>query len=264
MVNGFNKELKDLLEHKFNLYNSTNFIVEDPISIPHAYNQKEDIEIISFLISIISWGNRKSIIKSGNKLREILGSSPIDFIMRFKERDLKKIDFVHRTFNKFDLIYFLKSLKNIYKNHDGLENVFSKNLNDEFMYNNISNFRKIFFSLNHEERTEKHISNPKKNSACKRINMFLRWMVRSNETGVDFGLWQNIRTDQLLMPYDVHVERNARKLGLVSRKQRDWKTVVELTENLKQFDPVDPVKYDFALFGLGVLAKDDPDFIELV
>ena len=174
MVNGFNKELKDLLEHKFNLYNSKNFIIEDPISIPHAYNQKEDIEIISFLISIISWGNRKSIIKSGNKLTEILGSSPIDFIMRFKEKDLKKIDFVHRTFNKFDLIYFLKSLKNIYKNHDGLENVFSKNLNDEFMYNNISNFRKIFFSLDHEKRTEKHISNPKKNSACKRINMFLR------------------------------------------------------------------------------------------
>ena len=151
MVNGFNKELKDLLEHKFNLYNSTNFIIEDPISIPHAYNQKEDIEIISFLISIISWGNRKSIIKSGNKLREILGSSPIDFIMRFKESDLKKIDFVHRTFNKYDLIYFLKSLKNIYMNHNGLENVFSKNLNDEFMYNNISNFRKIFFSLNHEK-----------------------------------------------------------------------------------------------------------------
>ncbi len=254
MVNGFNKELKDLLEHKFNLYNSTNFIVEDPISIPHAYNQKEDIEIISFLISIISWGNRKSIIKSGNKLREILGSSPIDFIMRFKERDLKKIDFVHRTFNKFDLIYFLKSLKNIYKNHDGLENVFSKNLNDEFMYNNISNFRKIFFSLNHEERTEKHISNPKKNSACKRINMFLRWMVR-NDGIVDFGIWKKIKPSMLSCPLDVHTANIGRKLNLISRKQNDLKTVLELDKKLRLFDKNDPVKYDYALFGMGVYEK---------
>ena len=254
MVNGLNKELKDLLEHKFNLYNSTNFIIEDPISIPHAYNQKEDIEIISFLISIISWGNRKSIIKSGNKLTEILGSSPIDFIMRFKERDLKKIDFVHRTFNKFDLIYFLKSLKNIYKNHDGLENVFSKNLNDEFMYNNISNFRKIFFSLNHEKRTEKHISNPKKNSACKRINMFLRWMVR-NDGVVDFGIWKKIKPSMLSCPLDVHTANIGRKLNLISRKQNDLKTVLELDEKLRLFDKNDPVKYDYALFGMGVYEK---------
>ncbi len=254
MVNGFNKELKDLLEHKFNLYNSKNFIIEDPISIPHAYNQKEDIEIISFLISIISWGNRKSIIKSGNKLREILGSSPIDFIMRFKEKDLKKIDFVHRTFNKFDLIYFLKSLKNIYENHDGLENVFSKNLNDEFMYNNISNFRKIFFSLNHEKRTEKHISNPKKNSACKRINMFLRWMVR-NDGVVDFGIWKKIKPSMLSCPLDVHTANIGRKLNLISRKQNDLKTVLELDQKLRSFDKNDPVKYDYALFGMGVYEK---------
>ena len=254
MVNGFNKELKDLLEHKFNLYNSTNFIIEDPISIPHLYNQKEDIEIISFLISIISWGNRKSIIKSGNKLTEILGSSPIDFIMRFKERDLKKIDFVHRTFNKFDLIYFLKSLKNIYENHDGLENVFSKNLNDEFMYSNISNFRKIFFSLNHEKRTEKHISNPKKNSACKRINMFLRWMVR-NDGVVDFGIWKKIKPSMLSCPLDVHTANIGRKLNLISRKQNDLKTVLELDQKLRSFDKNDPVKYDYALFGMGVYEK---------
>lgn len=254
MVNGLNKELKDLLEHKFNLYNSTNFIIEDPISIPHLYNQKEDIEIISFLISIISWGNRKSIIKSGNKLTEILGSSPIDFIMRFKERDLKKIDFVHRTFNKFDLIYFLKSLKNIYKNHDGLENVFSKNLNDEFMYNNISNFRKIFFSLYHEKRTEKHISNPKKNSACKRINMFLRWMVR-NDGVVDFGIWKKIKPSMLSCPLDVHTGNIGRKLNLISRKQNDLKTVLELDKKLRLFDKNDPVKYDYALFGMGVYEK---------
>ena len=254
MVNGFNKELKDLLENKFNLYNSTNFIIEDPISIPHAYNQKEDIEIISFLISIISWGNRKSIIKSGNKLTEILGSSPIDFIMRFKERDLKKIDFVHRTFNKFDLIYFLKSLKNIYENHNGLENVFSKNLNDEFMYNNISNFRKIFFSLNHEKRTEKHISNPKKNSACKRINMFLRWMVR-NDGVVDFGIWKKIKPSMLSCPLDVHTANIGRKLNLISRKQNDLKTVLELDQKLRLFDKNDPVKYDYALFGMGVYEK---------
>ena len=254
MVNGLNKELKDLLEHKLHLYNSTNFIIEDPISIPHLYNQKEDIEIISFLISIISWGNRKSIIKSGNKLTEILGSSPIDFIMRFKERDLKKIDFVHRTFNKFDLIYFLKSLKNIYKNHDGLENVFSKNLNDEFMYNNISNFRKIFFSLYHEKRTEKHISNPKKNSACKRINMFLRWMVR-NDGVVDFGIWKKIKPSMLSCPLDVHTANIGRKLNLISRKQNDLKTVLELDQKLRSFDKNDPVKYDYALFGMGVYEK---------
>jgi len=254
MVNGLNKELKDLLEHKFNLYNTKNFISEDPISIPHVYNQKEDIEIISFLISIISWGNRKSIIKSGNKLKEILGSSPIDFIMRFKERDLKKIDFVHRTFNKFDLIYFLKSLKNIYENHDGLENVFSKNLNDEFMYHNISNFRKIFFSLNHEKRTEKHISNPKKNSACKRINMFLRWMVR-NDGVVDFGIWKKIKPSMLSCPLDVHTANIGRKLNLISRKQNDLKTVLELDQKLRLFDKNDPVKYDYALFGMGVYEK---------
>lgn len=254
MVNGQSKELKDLLEHKFNLYNTTNFIIKDPISIPHAYNQKEDIEIISFLISIISWGNRKSIIKSGNKLREILGSSPIDFIMRFKERDLKKMDFVHRTFNKFDLIYFLESLKNIYKNHDGLENVFSKNLNDEFMYNNISNFRKIFFSLNHEKRMEKHISNPKKNSACKRINMFLRWMVR-NDGVVDFGIWKKIKPSMLSCPLDVHTANIGRKLNLISRKQNDLKTVLELDKKLRLFDKNDPVKYDYALFGMGVYEK---------
>jgi uncharacterized protein (TIGR02757 family) len=254
MENGLIKELKDLLEHKFDLYNSKNFIIEDPISIPHAYNQKEDIEIISFLISIISWGNRKSIIKSGNKLRDILGSSPIDFIMRFKEKDLKKIDFVHRTFNKFDLIYFLKSLKNIYDNHDGLENVFSKNLNDEFMYNNISNFRKIFFSLNHEKRTEKHISNPKKNSACKRINMFLRWMVR-NDGVVDFGIWKKIKPSMLSCPLDVHTANIGRKLNLISRKQNDLKTVLELDQKLRSFDKNDPVKYDYALFGMGVYEK---------
>jgi len=254
MVNGLSKELKDLLEHKFNLYNTKNFISDDPVSIPHNYSQKEDIEIISFLISIISWGNRKSIIKSGNNLREILGSSPIDFIMRFKERDLKKIDFVHRTFNKFDLIYFLKSLKNIYQNHDGLENVFSKNLNDEFMYNNISNFRKIFFSLNHEKRTEKHISNPKKNSACKRINMFLRWMVR-NDGVVDFGIWKKIKPSMLSCPLDVHTANIGRKLNLISRKQNDLKTVLELDQKLRLFDKNDPVKYDYALFGMGVYEK---------
>ena len=254
MVNGLSKELKDLLEHKFNLYNTKNFISEDPISIPHTYSQKEDIEIISFLISIISWGNRKSIIKSGNKLTEILGSSPIDFIMRFKEKDLKKIDFIHRTFNKFDLIYFLKSLKNIYENHDGLENVFSKNLNDEFMYNNISNFRKIFFSLNHEKRMEKHISNPKKNSACKRINMFLRWMVR-NDGVVDFGIWKKIKPSMLSCPLDVHTANIGRKLNLISRKQNDLKTVLELDQKLRLFDKNDPVKYDYALFGMGVYEK---------
>lgn len=255
MESGLNQEVKDLLEFKYKEYNSKSFIEYDPISIPHKFSLKEDIEIIGFLVSIIAWGNRKSIIKSGNKLIEILGNSPYDFIMEFKEKDLEKINFTHRTFNSIDLKFFLKSLKNIYQNYKGLENIFSKYSNEDFMFNSILHFRDIFFSINHEKRSEKHISNPKKKSACKRINMFLRWMVRSSKKGVDFGLWKNIDPGQLSCPLDVHSGRVARSLSLIKRKQNDNLALMELDSILRKFDCKDPVKYDFALFGLSKYEK---------
>ena len=250
MESGLNQEVKDLLEFKYKEYNSKSFIEHDPISIPHKFSQKEDIEIIGFLVSIIAWGNRKSIINSGNKLIEILGNSPYDFIMEFKEKDLEKINFIHRTFNSIDLKFFLKSLKNIYQNYKGLEYIFSKYSNEDFMFNSILHFRDIFFSINHEKRSEKHISNPKKKSACKRINMFLRWMVRKDKN-VDFGIWKNISPSVLSCPLDVHTANSARKLNLISRKQNDIETVIELDKSLRKMDKDDPVKYDFALFSLG-------------
>lgn len=255
MESGLNQEVKDLLEFKYKEYNSKSFIEHDPISIPHKFSQKEDIEIIGFLVSIIAWGNRKSIINSGNKLIEILGTSPYDFIMEFKEKDLEKINFIHRTFNSIDLKFFLKSLKNIYQNYKGLEYVFSKYSNEDFMFNSILHFRDIFFSINHEKRSEKHISNPKKKSACKRINMFLRWMVRSSRKGVDFGLWKNIDPGQLSCPLDIHSGRVARSLSLIKRKQNDNLALMELDSMLRKFDHKDPVKYDFALFGLSKYEK---------
>ena len=261
-------KIKNYLDHLVNKYNKPSFIGEDPICLPHRFSQKQDIEIIGFWVAILAWGQRKTIIKSGERLLELMDNSPYDFVLNHSDQDLKGFEkFVHRTFQPTDALYFVHFFKKYYQEHDTLETAFSNNIDasDANVENGLIAFAKNFFDDPYApKRTQKHVASPLRKSTCKRINMFLRWMVRSNETGVDFGLWQNIRTDQLLMPYDVHVERNARKLGLVSRKQRDWKTVVELTENLKQFDPVDPVKYDFALFGLGVLAKDDPDFMELV
>ena len=250
MVVGLSQEVKDLLEFKYIEYNKKSFISFDPISIPYEFSEKEDIEIISFLVSTIAWGNRKSIINSGKKLINMTGNSPYDFIMNFRENDLKKIDFVHRTFNSIDLLFFLKSLQNIYKNHGGLENIFSKFKNDEFVYQNINNFRKIFFSIDHQYRTQKHVSNPKKNSACKRLNMFLRWMVRKDKN-VDFGLWNNLSPSMLSCPLDIHTANTARKLNLIKRKQNDLKALNELDSSLRIMDKNDPVKYDFALFGLG-------------
>ncbi|PDH52865.1 MAG: TIGR02757 family protein [Cryomorphaceae bacterium MED-G14] len=250
MVNGINNEIKDLLDFKFFEYNKKSFIEFDPISIPYRFSNKEDIEIISFLISTISWGNRKSIINSGEKLISILGNSPYDFIMNFKENKMTKFSFVHRTFNSVDLLFFFKSLNNIYKNHNGLENIFSKFLDEDFVFKNILNFRKVFFSIDHPKRSEKHVSNPIKNSACKRINMFLRWMVR-NDKNVDFGIWSKLKPSMLSCPLDVHTANTARKLGLIKRKQNDFKTLKELDKSLRILDKKDPVKYDYALFGLG-------------
>tara|TARA_R110002124_G_scaffold138576_6_gene302280 strand:+ start:227402 stop:228166 length:765 start_codon:yes stop_codon:yes gene_type:complete len=250
------KELKDFLDEKALLYNNVDFIESDPIQIPHRYTKKEDIEISGFLVATISWGNRKSIINNGIRLMDIMGNSPHDFVINFSEKDTEKLSgFVHRTFNEIDLTYFIKSLQNIYVKHGGLEKVFSDYAKELNVQEAIHHFKKLFFSLDHPVRTQKHISDPLKNSAAKRINMFLRWMVRDSSTGVDFGIWKSISPSQLSCPLDVHTGNIARKLGLLKRKQNDAKALTELDQALRELDPVDPVKYDFALFGLGVFEK---------
>lgn len=243
-------ELKDFLDFKAEYYENPKFIVDDPIQIPHQFKKKEDIEISAFLVSTIAWGNRKSIIKSGGKLLELMDYHPHDFILNFSRREL---NFVHRTFNGSDLAFFLLSLKNIYKKHNGLENAFHST--DNQLSTKISNFRTIFMEVTHEKRSEKHISNPLSGSASKRLVMFLRWMVRSDMKGVDFGLWKSIERSSLMIPLDVHTGNIATKLGLISTKQFSWKTNEELISKLKKFDPIDPAKYDFALFGLGAFEK---------
>lgn len=250
-------ELKEFLNEKYDLYNRPEFITNDPISIPHNFTQKEDIEISGFLTATISWGNRKSIIKNANTLVTLMDNAPFDFIKNFEEQDLKPFqDFVHRTFNGEDCIYFLKSLKNIYQNHEGLEAVFNQTINEGGdIINSIIYLNKIFFELKHPQRTRKHIANPQKKSSAKRINMFLRWMARKDDRGVDFGIWETIKPSELLCPLDVHSGTVARKLGLLTRKSNDIQAVIELTENLKKIDPSDPIRYDFALFGLGIFEK---------
>lgn len=249
-------QLKEFLDEKVTLYNNPNFIESDPIQIPHIFTLKEDIEIAGFLVATIAWGNRKSIVNNGHRLMEMMGNSPYDFVMNFSENDSKSLEnFVHRTFNSDDLCYFLKSLQNIYNNHGGLENVFYKYSEKDSMQHAIHNFKKTFFELPHLPRTQKHISDPLKNSAAKRINMFLRWMVRDDNTGVDFGIWKSISPSQLSCPLDVHSGKVARKLKLLQRRQNDGKALIELDNSLRKLDPKDPVKYDFALFGLGVFER---------
>lgn len=254
------EDLKNFLEEKVEQYNHIDFIETDPIQIPHRFSQKEDIEIAGFLTAIIAWGNRKSIIKGANKMIELLDNSPYDFIRNHSSKDLLKIQGnIYRTFNSVDLLFFIKSLQNIYINHQGLENVFAAQLQEKNTFYIIERFRKIFFELPHENRTQKHISNPAKNSSAKRINMFLRWMVRKDHKGVDFGIWKSLSPAQLVCPLDVHSGNIARKLSLLQRKQNDWKAVMELMENLYILDPKDPVKYDFALFGLGAFEGFNQD-----
>lgn len=249
-------QLKEFLDEKVIIYNNPNFIETDPIQIPHLFTLKEDIEIAGFLVATIAWGNRKSIIKNGHRLVEMMGNSPYDFIMNFSEKNSDSLSpFVHRTFNNEDLFYFLKALQNIYKNHGGLENVFATYANKDSMQVSIHHFKKTFFELPHLPRTQKHISDPLKNSAAKRINMFLRWMVRNDNSGVDFGIWKTISPALLSCPLDVHSGNVARKLGLLSRKQNDAKALQEVDTALRKLDPTDPAKYDFALFGLGVFEK---------
>lgn len=246
-------ELKDFLDEKVELYNNPKFIDSDPIQIPHLFSLKEDIEIAGFLAATISWGNRKMIIQNSHKMMQLMGNSPFDFVMSHDDSQLEKFDdFVHRTFNGGDFFTFIKSLKNIYKNHDGIESIFAKHQEKDSLQKSISEFKKVFFEIEHQSRTQKHVSDPMNNSAAKRINMYLRWMIRNDNKGVDLGIWASISASKLSCPLDVHSGNVARKLGLLTRKQNDAKALFELDTKLRKLDKNDPVKYDFALFGLGV------------
>ncbi len=250
------KTLRDFLEEKVVAYNQPSFIAHDPISIPHRYQKKQDIEISGFVAAILAWGQRKTIINKCTAFFKLMDDAPYDFILHHQEKDLKPfLDFKHRTFNATDALYFIAFFRWYYQQYDSLEAAFTAGLqpDSQDMTQSLIHFHHLFFSLpDFPSRTRKHIPTPARNSACKRINMFLRWMVRKDEGGVDFGLWPAIRPDQLVCPCDLHVDRVARYLGLIDRKQTDWQTAIELTQTLKQFDAKDPVKYDFALFGLGV------------
>ncbi len=248
------KVLKELLDRLAEKYNTPAFIPEDPISIPHRFTKKEDIEISGFLASVIAWGNRSSILKSASKMMEMMDNDPYHFVCNARDKDLKPLSgFVHRTFNGSDMLFFVESLKNIYKNHNGLHRVFSEGYSrKESITGTLEYFRKIFLEADHEKRSEKHIPDISKKTAAKKINMYLRWMVRHDKNGVDFGLWRDIPMSSLLIPLDVHSAATARKLGLLKRKQNDLSSVIELTDNLRKFRPEDPVYYDYALFGAGV------------
>ncbi|WP_018344653.1 TIGR02757 family protein [Cytophaga aurantiaca] len=248
--------LYSLLESKYKAYNTKDFIAFDPVCIPHRFSKKEDIEIMGFIASILAWGQRKTIINKCSELIERMDGAPHQFILHHQDTDLKQLEgFVHRTFNDTDLLYFIFILKEMYTEFSSMEDVFMQGMNkkSENVEGGLIAFRNYFFSFEHPTRTLKHISSPEKKSACKRLNMFLRWMVRQDKKGVDFGIWTKIQPAQLICPCDVHVDRIARQLGLITRTQTDWKTAVELTNNLKKLDPKDPVKYDFALFGMGVI-----------
>jgi uncharacterized protein (TIGR02757 family) len=246
-------ELKEFLDEKVLLYNNPKFIDSDPIQIPHQFTLKEDIEISGFLTATIAWGNRKMIINNSQRMMQKMGNSPYDFVMSHSETQLESLEgFVHRTFNSDDFITFIKSLEHIYTNHNGLEMAFAKNQQVTSMQFSIAEFKKLFFEMPHQHRTTKHVSDPIQGSAAKRINMFLRWMCRNDKAGVDFGIWKSISPAALSCPLDVHSGNVARKLGLLARKQNDARALAELDSALRLLDANDPVKYDFALFGLGV------------
>ena len=246
-------ELKELLDEKVELYNQPAFIASDPISIPHLFTIKQDIEIAGFLAATISWGNRKMILRNAKRLMILLDNSPYEFIMNSSNYEFETIkNFIHRTFNSTDLVYFLKGLQNIYRHKGGLETIFKTYQTADSLQPAIHEFHRIFFELPHEKRTERHVSDPFKGSASKKLNMYLRWMIRKDDKGVDFGLWKSIPPSVLSCPLDVHSGNVARKLGILIRKQNDAKAVSELDKVLRKLDKDDPVKYDFALFGLGV------------
>jgi uncharacterized protein (TIGR02757 family) len=249
-------ELKEFLDEKVELYNRPAFIELDPISIPHRYSKKEDIEISGFLAATIAWGNRKMILRNADRMMALLEDSPFDFIMNSGEQDLERINgFVHRTFNSIDLIYFIKALNHIYETKKGLEGIFNEYKTEDSLQPAIHKLKCLFFELPHEKRTLRHISDPHNGSAAKRINMFLRWMIRKDNKGVDFGLWKSISPSILSCPLDIHSGNVARKLELLTRKQNDSKAVSELDKILREMDKEDPVKYDYALFGLGVFER---------
>lgn len=247
------EELRSFLDEKADQYNAPDFIENDPIQIPHRFSVKQDIEIAGFLAATISWGNRKSIIKSAEKMLNIMGNSPYDFVLNYSEKDLESLQdkSIHRTFNGQDFSYFIRQFNRIYKENESLENLFEVKENEISFLHAIERFRNSFLEAE-KHRSHKHISSPYKNSSAKRIVMFLRWMVRKDKRGVDFGIWENTDQKYLSIPLDVHTGNISRKLGLVSRTQNDWKTVAELDKAIRQFDENDPAKYDFALFGLGV------------
>lgn len=236
------------------MINRPSFIEDDPISIPHRYHKKQDIEIAGFFAATFSWGQRKTIINKSRELMSLMDNSPYQFILEHKPRDLKHFEkFVHRTFQYTDTLYFITFLQHHYRHHQSLEDLF---LNESRTNLDLAAFHNQFFGLDVAPgRTRKHVPTPLRKSTCKRINMYLRWMVRQDDRGVDFGIWKQIKPSQLLIPLDVHVDRVARRFGLINRKQTDWLATQELTQNLRRFDPEDPVKYDFALFGIGVLDK---------
>ncbi|WP_394344146.1 TIGR02757 family protein [Sphingobacterium phlebotomi] len=252
--------MKQFLNDKVVSFNQPTFIENDPICIPHLFQKKQDIEIMGFFAAILAWGQRKTIINKCKELIERFDQQPADFIMGHEEVDLKNLlGFKHRTFNDTDLLYFVSFLRFHYSQFSSLEDAFliDNQINKTFsMERSLNEFKVYFFSLpDYPIRTRKHISSPLQKSSCKRLNMFLRWMVRKDDKGVDFGIWNRIKPSDLICPCDVHVERVARKFGLITADKVNWKTAVELTENLKRFDPEDPVKYDFALFGIGVIGE---------
>jgi uncharacterized protein (TIGR02757 family) len=275
----FNHNLKSFLDEHVERFNRPDFIVDDPISIPHRFSKPQDIEITAFWTAILAWGQRKTIINSANRLFEYMDNAPFDFIKNHQEIDRKRFEnFKHRTFQPIDALYFLEFLQQFYQKNDSLETAFARHLivgeeievekshasknisqkRDPSVSTALIGFHNDFFDLpDVPHRTRKHVATPLSKSTCKRLCMFLRWMVRQDDKGVDFGIWKNIKPAQLLMPLDVHVERHARRLGLLERPQTDWQTVLELTENMRQFDPEDPVKYDFALFGMGIAEKKE-------
>jgi uncharacterized protein (TIGR02757 family) len=256
MISG---KLKSFLEKKVDEYNQPFFIVDDPVSIPHLFSRKQDIEIAGFFASVFSWGKRTTIISKSKQLMQLMDDRPFEFITTHTEKDLGQLlKFKHRTFNPTDLLYFILFLKQHYQAAPSLETAFSKWMakDDSSIENALTGFHDYFFSLpDAPVRTKKHIATPARNSSCKKLNMFLRWMVRVDDGGVDFGIWKKIRPSQLICPMDVHVARVARKLKLLKRKQNDWQAALELTSHLKKFDKKDPAKYDFALFNLGVIEK---------
>lgn len=281
--------LKSFLDSKVNQYNRPEFIKNDPVSIPHRFSKPQDIEIMGFWAAVLAWGQRVTIINKCNELITLMDCAPYDFIMNHEETDLKRLlHFKHRTFNDVDTLYFIAFFRHHYERYGSLQDAFvspeikkdvmlrlskheRKSLaaypstapdmtsgpnHEEAIEKSLNHFREYFFSLpDYPHRTKKHVSSPAQKSTCKRLNMFLRWMVRKDNCGVDFGIWNHIKPSELICPCDLHVDRVARKLGLITRKQTDWQTAVELTQRLREFDPADPVKYDFALFGLGIDEK---------